>query len=560
VDDTPDRARLVDLGETARLLDLSEGAIQELQAAGYLRARPDGAFALGDIKGLHARLTDAEGDVDIEVGPLDLLGARQTGDLLDALADRRDDMAERAFAVFATIFPEASRWEDADRTRFVEQARRRFEAILAVAAHGDDVDLTADLEEVGAGAAGAGSSLPQLLIVLRISRDLVVQIAVEVAEGAGRTGGLALGITLTRILPAIDRLTDAIASGYWAARVGREEEHRARHESVVEHASDGVYELDLDGRVRYANPSLAIILGRVLADIEGAHVSDIFQPAAGDPLALLTDAGRHAAAFTVRRPDGIHRVLDVRTLARQSGGAVVGYQGVVRDVTAAAELEACRRELLAGITGDLGAPLADLDGVGRALEATPATLPPDEARRLGATVRASVARLADLAGDLDGVSGLEASDLAVSSTPVDLCEQLTCAIAAVPGAEGVVVQAPRGVAVHADGARLAEVVQALVANALTHGAPPVVVEAHRGAPGRVEVVVCDRGPGVAPADVPALFTYRRRSTDPSAKGLSQVRALVEAMGGRLGYEPVPGGGACFRFVLPTPQLHQAPPP
>lgn len=559
MDSSAPRAHLLDLRQVGALLDLTEGSVRELVSAGYLRPavdHPSGpAFPLGDVKGLHARLTDATDDGPL--APLDPSEARRTEDLLDDLAGRSDDMAQRAFAVFSTIFPEAAAWQDEERARFVEQARRRFEAILAVAAHGDDVDLTADLEDVGAAAAAAGSSLPQLLIVLRISRDLVVQTAVELAEAAGRSGGLALGITLTRVLPAIDRLTDAIAAGYWAALVGREEEHRARHESVVEHASDGVYELDLDGRVRYANPSLAIMLGRSLADIEGAPMTDVLQPTAGDGVSLLTEPGRRAVAFTVRRPDGVHRVLAVRTLVRRSGGAVVGYQGVVRDVTAAAELEASRRELLAGITGDLGAPLADLDGVGRALEATPSTLDPDEARRLGATVRASVARLADLAGDLDGVSGLDAGAFAVASQPVDLAEQLRRAVAAVPGSEGVVVHAPAGVAVHADGERLAEVVGGLVANALLHGAPPVVVEAHRGQPGRVEVIVCDRGPGVAEADVPTLFAPRRRKTDPTARGLSHVRALVEAMGGALDYEPVPQGGACFRLVLPTPQLHRA---
>jgi two-component system sensor histidine kinase MtrB len=170
-------------------------------------------------------------------------------------------------------------------------------------------------------------------------------------------------------------------------------------------------------------------------------------------------------------------------------------------------------------------------------------------------VRASVARLSDLAGDLDGVKELEASDLAVAPAPVDLADQLCRAVETMPDAEGVEVRAPRGVAVHADEEGLAVVMRALVSNALHHGAPPVVVDAHRGEAGTVEIVVCDHGPGVPPAEEPRLFAYRRRSSDPSAKGLSQVRALVEAMGGRVGYEPVVGGGACFRIVLPTPKVH-----
>src|SRR5437867_2222899 len=116
------------------------------------------------------------------------------------------------------------------------------EAMVGVTGQGAEVDeaLVGDLQDVGAGAAWAGSPLPQLLVILRISRDLVVQTAVELAEERGRHWGLALSLLLTRVLPAMDRLTDAIAQGYWSAILGREEESRARYENVVEHSSDGV--------------------------------------------------------------------------------------------------------------------------------------------------------------------------------------------------------------------------------------------------------------------------------------------------------------------------------
>src|SRR6202022_1330209 len=134
---------------------------------------------------------------------------------------------------------------------------------LAVTGQGAEVDeaLVGDLQEVGASAASAGSPLPQLLGILRISRELVVQTAVELAEERSRHWGLALSLLLTRVLPAMDRLTDALAQGYWAAVLGREQESRTRYQSVVDYAADGVYEVDLDGRIQYANTALAVILG-----------------------------------------------------------------------------------------------------------------------------------------------------------------------------------------------------------------------------------------------------------------------------------------------------------
>ena len=155
-----------------------------LVQAGYLPSAtdsPDGPrFAIGDLKAFVARNADSgAGNLfDTEGEPADPQA------LLAALDGRSEEMARRAFGIFATVFPEASSWGLAERARFIEQARNRFEAILAVTGQGEEVDeaLVGDLEEVGATAASTGSPLPQLLVVLRISRDLVVQTAVEVAE------------------------------------------------------------------------------------------------------------------------------------------------------------------------------------------------------------------------------------------------------------------------------------------------------------------------------------------------------------------------------------------
>ena len=140
-------------------------------------------------------------------------------ELLEALEGRSSEMARRALEIFRLAMPEASIWTAEEQERFVDQSAARFEAILAVTRAGDQVDesLVDDLRDVGASAAWAGSPLPQLLVVLRISRDLVVQTAVEIAEARGQGSSQALALLLTRVLPALDRLTDALAQGYWAA-------------------------------------------------------------------------------------------------------------------------------------------------------------------------------------------------------------------------------------------------------------------------------------------------------------------------------------------------------
>src|SRR5438105_1171258 len=309
---------LVNASEAAEYLGVTVETVEALARVSFLtpgRQGPDGPeFRFGDLKAFLARNADSgSGNVGRDMFDFDVDDA-DPQELLDALDGRSEEMARRAFEIFASVFPEAAGWSLTEQARFIEQAKGRFEAILAVTGQGAEVDeaLVEDLQAVGAAAAWSNSPLPELLVVLRISRDLVVQTAVELAEERGRHWGLALSLLLTRVLPAMDRLTDSLAQGYWHATLAREEETKARYRDVVEHSSDGIYEVDFDGIIQYANPSLAIILGRCAAEFESAVLVDLLPGVAADTPTTQE--------ITVLRPDGVRRVLDVMSIPRHREG------------------------------------------------------------------------------------------------------------------------------------------------------------------------------------------------------------------------------------------------
>ena len=572
-DRPPGSRPTVTLPEAATYLSLSEEAVRALVGAGYLNpdtsATDEFRLSLADLKAFLARNADngAGNLMGLEVdGP-----AADPHALLDALDGRADEMARRAFEIFSSVFPEANGWTLKEQARFIDQAKSRFEAILAVTGLGAEVDeaLVGDLQEVGAAAAWEGSPLPQLLVILRISRDLVVQTAVELAEERGRHWGLALSLLLTRVLPAMDRLTDALAQGYWAAILSREEEAKARYENVVENSSDGIYEVDVAGRVLYVNESLAVILGRRPSDVEGARLSEVLQPLdEGVPVnALITDSTAHASQrfeLTIARADGVRRVVDIRTLPRIQDGELVGFQGVVSDVTTAHDLEAEKNEFLALVTHDLRNPLTTILGLGATLESHADELGNERIGRMGGSIRRQAERISRLADDLYDMSRLEAHALLLTPRPVDAAATVEAALAAVEGdTASVEILVPAGVTVLADPRRLEQVIANLVENGLQHGDAPVLVELVNDPNGMVELAVRDNGAGVPAAVVSTLFsrsrTLGRRNRDRSrgtGLGLSLVRGLVEAMGGRVWYEAVPDGGASFRLSLPVPRRPQ----
>ena len=82
--------------------------------------------------------------------------------------------------------------------------------------------------------------------------------------------------------------------------------------------------------------------------------------------------------------------------------------------------------------------------------------------------------------------------------------------------------------------------------------------------GRLQILVKDTGPGIAPEHLPRIFEpfYRvSRSRDASGHmglGLFLVKTHVEAMGGNCSVESEFGLGATFKVLLPARKLLEKP--
>ncbi len=111
---------------------------------------------------------------------------------------------------------------------------------------------------------------------------------------------------------------------------------------------------------------------------------------------------------------------------------------------------------------------------------------------------------------------------------------------------------------HADQTLLVQVIVNLLQNAVDAMADCVPsrrklsIFTDRMADGAIVVSVSDQGPGIPDSIGEQLFTPLF-TTKPQGMGLglSICRSVVEAHGGRIGYDANPGGGCTFHFTLPA---------
>lgn len=211
---------------------------------------------------------------------------------------------------------------------------------------------------------------------------------------------------------------------------------------------------------------------------------------------------------------------------------------------------------LAGVAHDLRNPLGAMKMGIELIECHEGT---DQARYTLALLDRQTDRMSRMVDDLLDATRIEAGRLEMKPEPTDLRERAREAVdlhgPSFPAHSIVVDATDEPVVVMADPVRIDQVLTNLLTNALkfSPGGGRVDVRVRRrGSEGVLEVQ--DRGIGMTREEMRDLFApFRRRApeTAPGAGlGLSVVRRIVEAQGGRIEVDSEPKLGSTFRVVLP----------
>jgi signal transduction histidine kinase len=222
-------------------------------------------------------------------------------------------------------------------------------------------------------------------------------------------------------------------------------------------------------------------------------------------------------------------------------------------------------EFVAGVTHELNTPLTAIRSAGQNL-ADGVVADPVQVRRYGTLIEGEGRRLSNMVGQALEFAGIQSGRRVYHLQPVEPGEVVEGALKdcrwllqekrvevekdAEPGLPAVLV----------DASALRHAVANLVENAVKYGgrARWVGIRVRREPSGQVGITVSDRGAGIRKEDLRHLFEPFFRSREAatggipgSGLGLSLVRHIAEAHGGRVVVKTEEGKGSAFTILLPA---------
>jgi PAS domain S-box-containing protein len=219
-----------------------------------------------------------------------------------------------------------------------------------------------------------------------------------------------------------------------------------------------------------------------------------------------------------------------------------------------------KSEFLSRMSHELRTPLNAILGFGQLLEMD--RLPPEQQDSVIQILKAGK-HLLDLINEVLDISRIEAGGLTLSPEPVRVADALSDALELIrplAAARGIAISIDNRVDGHhvrADRQRLKQVLLNLLSNAVKYNAEGGhVTLSCTEDDGLMRIGVTDTGSGIAPEEMGRVFSPFDRlgrqegDVEGTGLGLALSKGLMEAMGGRLDVESVPGEGSTFTVELP----------
>lgn len=337
-------------------------------------------------------------------------------------------------------------------------------------------------------------------------------------------------------------------------------EERNKVEAIMAASGVGITVQDLDFRIIYQNEVLVRRRGRRLGEYcyrvyaNRDRICDDCQAQKS-----IEDGRMHQRPFTTTTPEGESLHLEITACPlRNSTGEVVACVEIVRDVTEQKKLERSREEAFSAVSHEMRTPLTAVLGFAQFMQEN--TTSPEQQREYLGLIEKEALRLKRLIDNMLGLQRLRAGFGLMNPAPLSLfplLHEVAGQFRSPLAPRRIEIDcAPDTPPVLGEAIRLLEAVTNLLDNAFKYSpAESAVVLGARADGDRALLWVQDEGPGIPADKQEKIFEqfYRMEESRRAAGtglGLSLVREIAHAHGGRAWVESAPGRGSTFFMSLP----------
>ena len=343
-------------------------------------------------------------------------------------------------------------------------------------------------------------------------------------------------------------------------------ESREKIRAIFRSVTEGLIVTDDQHRLVMINRAAETLLGTDAAAVLKQPIEAAIgnAPLLGHLQSALTHPTREAQfdfelpAKGAERP----RFIRARTAAlRDNAGRASGVITILLDLTRERELDRMKTEFISTAAHELRTPLTGILGFAELL-LTGDDLTQDSRRRYTEHIVSQARALSRIVGDLLDISRIESGQpLPMNKGPCDLAQLVRELVAAYreqsPRHRFEVALQEAPVPLIADADKIREVLENILQNAVRYSPEGGVIRiTGEGGEAFYRLAVADQGIGMSADEVARIFDkfYRANASTTAQGGLglgmSIVKQIVEAHGGRIWVESEAGRGTVVQFLLP----------